>query len=417
LIRPKPMFGDPGLSWRWVLVSMALVIGCTTTPTQTPVENVTLIQAKTQIPEDQLLDVMVPVFDPGLPEEDEEIPPGVFPELRKSEARFFAVQLADTLQGTGHWGAVRVSPDRPAIADLTVSGKIIRSTGKTLVLEVRAVDAAGRMWIDKRYKQTANPVAYAETPVTASDPFQNIYHRISNDLLLARQERSRSDIDRIRQVTQIKYAADLLPTVYFDYISLDRKGRLEIERLPAEDDPMMRRIAKVREREAMLVDVLNQHYAYFFEQMDEPYDSWRQFAYQEEIALDAMRKKARTQKILGAIAVLGAVLAQPSSGAEAAIRDVAVMGGMAAIQAGFATSKEAKIHIEALQELGASFESEVEPLVIEVEGHTLRLTGSVEEQYDSWRQLLREIYATETGIPLDPNDTSESSVLSVPKES
>ena len=170
---------------------------------------------------------------------------------------------------------------------------------------------------------------------------------------------------------------------------------------------MIERIAKVREREAMFVDVLNQHYAYFFEEMEQPYDDWRKFAYQEETALDQMRRKARTQKILGAIAVLGAVLVQPSSGAEAAIRDVAVLGGMAAVQAGFATSKEAKIHIEALQELGASFDSEVEPLVIDVEGHTLRLTGSVEEQYKTWRELLREIYSTETGLPVDPNAARE----------
>jgi len=397
--------------------ALILAVGCSTTPTQSRVDDVTLIQAKTQIPEDQLLDVVVPVFDPGLPEEGQEIPPGLFPELRKSEARYFAVQLADTLQGTGHWGAVRVAPDRPTIADLTIEGTIIRSTGKTLVVEVEAVDSTGRVWLDRRYKETADPMAYAETRVDDADPFQNLYNRISNDLLLARKERSGADIADIRQVTRIEYAADLLPSVYSDYLHQDRKGRVEIERLPAADDPMMERIAKAREREAMFVDVLNQHYAYFFEQMDEPYDSWRQWAYQEEIALDAMRRKARTQKILGAIAVLGAVLAQPSSGAEAAIRDVAVLGGMAAIQAGFATSKEAKIHIEALQELGASFESEVEPLVIEVEGHTVRLTGSVDEQYDTWRQLLREIYSTETGLPVDPNVTDEPSDLPSPRES
>jgi hypothetical protein len=376
-----------------------------------------LIQATTQIPEEQLLDVVVPVFDPGLPEEGEELPPGVFPELRKSESMYFAVRLAETLQGTGHWGAVRVAPDRPTTSDLTVAGTIIRSTGTTLVLSVTAVDSTGRVWLDRKYKEPADPVAYSETPVDDADPFQDIYHRISNDLLLARQERSGAVIEEIRQVTRIRYAAELLPSVYSDYLELDRKGRLETARLPAEDDPMMDRIAKVSEREAMLVDVLNQHYAFFFEQMDQPYDDWRQFAYQEEIALEAMRKKARTQKILGAIAVLGAVLAQPSSGAEAAVRDVAVLGGMAAIQAGFATSKEAKIHIEALQELGASFESEVEPLVIEVEGNTVRLTGSVEEQYDTWRQLLRDIYTAETGLPVDPNQPAESTDQPVPRES
>jgi hypothetical protein len=158
----------------------------------------------------------------------------------------------------------------------------------------------------------------------------------------------------------------------------------------------------------MFVDVLNQHYAYFSHEMEDPYDSWRKFSYEELLALEEVRRKARTQKILGAIAVLGAILVSPSSSAEAAIRDIALLGGMAAVQAGFSTSKEAKIHKAALEELAASFDAEVEPMVVEVEGHTVRLTGSVEEQYVAWRRLLREIYGAETGLLTDPNETGET---------
>ena len=42
----------------------------------------------------------------------------------------------------------------------------------------------------------------------------------------------------------------------------------------------------------------------------------------------------------------------------------------------------------------------MEPLLVEVEGKVLQLTGSVESQYASWRELLREIFATETGLPV-----------------
>ncbi len=411
---------DSGLVGRIVLlvpVAALSIMGCASAPQGTDSGDVVLIQASTQVPEDQLVDVVVQVFDPGLPEEGQQIPPDVFPELRKSEAMYFAVNLADTLQGTGHWGAVRVAPATPAIADLTVFGTIMQSTGKRLMLGVVARDSTGRVWLDRKYKEVADPMAYAETPVDNSDPFQNIYNHISNDLLLALRERSLSDIAAIRQVTELEFAADLLPTVYSGYLEEGRKGRVEVARLPAESDPMMERISRVREREAMFVDVLNQHYAYFYNEMEQPYDDWRRFAYQEETAFDEMRRKARTQKILGAIAVLGAVLVQPSSGAEAAIRDIAVLGGMAAVQAGFATSKEAKIHIEALQELGTSFESEVEPLVIDVEGHTLRLTGSVQEQYETWRKLLREMYAAETGLPVDPNEAGDLKAADLETES
>ena len=80
-----------------------------------------------------------------------------------------------------------------------------------------------------------------------------------------------------------------------------------------------------------------------------------------------------------------------------------MIGGIAAIHAGIATSKEAKIHAEALKELAASVETEVAPMVIEVEGQTLRLSGSAETQFETWRRLLHEIWISETGLPQDPN--------------
>ena len=37
-------------------------------------------------------------------------------------------------------------------------------------------------------------------------------------------------------------------------------------------------------------------------------------------------------------------------------------------------------------------------MVVSVEGQERRLTGTAEVQYESWRQLLREIYEAETGF-------------------
>ena len=39
-------------------------------------------------------------------------------------------------------------------------------------------------------------------------------------------------------------------------------------------------------------------------------------------------------------------------------------------------------------------------LVVDIEGQTAELTGSAEEQFIKWRELLREIYSTETGLPI-----------------
>jgi hypothetical protein len=79
------------------------------------------------------------------------------------------------------------------------------------------------------------------------------------------------------------------------------------------------------------------------------------------------------------------------------------MGGMVAMMDGFDKSAQTKMHREALKELAGSFDSEVQELLFDVEGEVLRLKGSVETQYASWRQILRQVFAAETGIAADPN--------------
>jgi hypothetical protein len=53
--------------------------------------------------------------------------------------------------------------------------------------------------------------------------------------------------------------------------------------------------------------------------------------------------------------------------------------------------------MEALEELGQSLEDELAPQVINLEDRTITLTGSVEEQYGQWREVLADLYATEIG--------------------
>ena len=386
------------------LLIVGMTFGCSTAPPR-PVEPVDLVQATTEVAEEQLLDVSISVFDPGLPEEGEELPDGVQPEVRKAEARYMAYRLEETMQETGHWGAVRVVPHDAARGDVVVLAKILESSGRDLNLYVRATDATGKVWFENRYKGRADPAAYQPETIGRTQPFQNVYNRIANDLVRALAKLDPDELIEVRRVAQIDYAADLAPMVFDDYLEIDRKGRKTVARLPAEDDPMMARVNEIREREYFFVDVLNQHYASFSQQMVAPYDNWRMFSYEEQVALTALRRKATTQQVLGGLAVLGSILMGGGSTAERVVRDAAMIGGVAAITAGVGTRKEAKIHVQALEELSASFDTEVEPMVMEVDGRVLRLTGSVETQYETWRQLLGSIWADETGLPTDPNRT------------
>ena len=212
-----------------------------------------------------------------------------------------------------------------------------------------------------------------------------------------------------------KFAANLAPEPFEDYLTTNKKGRTRVKRLPAHGDPMMARVDNIRASENLFIDTLDQNFAAFFAKMEAPYASWRKYTYEEEKAYKALKRKALTQKILGGLAILGAALADPGSPVASVARDAAMIGGMAAIHSGIATSKEAKIHAEAIRELAASVETELEPIVIDVRGQTLRLSGSAETQYQEWQKLMREIWATETGLPVDPNQPGGPTIRSGPE--
>lgn len=380
----------------------------------------TAIQVREEIAEELLIDVGVQLFDPGLslhdPSDWEK--KRIFPEVRKSEARYLPVHLMETLQATGQWGAVRVVPSTVESFDLTVGGQIVESSGKELVLDIRAVDVTGNTWLERRYKDKVEPEIYqSEGDQPLAEPFQELYNRIANDLLEARRKLSDEELLRLRRVAQLKFAANLAPYVFADYLGSDRKGRTTVERLPADGDPMIERVQRIRDRDDLFVDTLTEHYSHFAAEMTEAYDSWRMFSYEEQMALEKLRRKARTRKILGVASIIGGILiGSEMDQGGGAISDIGIFGGVIAIQSGIAKSQEAQFHAEALNELAASFDSEIEPLLIDVEGQTLKLQGSLETQYTTWRQLLRDLFVSETGVPVDPNSGAVTAALPAPAD-
>jgi len=81
-----------------------------------------------------------------------------------------------------------------------------------------------------------------------------------------------------------------------------------------------------------------------------------------------------------------------------AIQNGLILGGGAIFIDGINISKQAEIHRMAIQELSESFGNEMKPVVMEFQGRRYELTGSAEEQYRHWRELLRKIYLEETGF-------------------
>jgi hypothetical protein len=78
---------------------------------------------------------------------------------------------------------------------------------------------------------------------------------------------------------------------------------------------------------------------------------------------------------------------------------VLIIGGYELFRSSGQLASDARVHEAALKELGVSFKSDVAPVLDEVEGRTLKLSGSVDAQYAEWRKTLRELFTAETGLP------------------
>jgi hypothetical protein len=390
--------------------------GCVTSETK-PVPKIEPKQATVHIPEAELLDVGIRVFDPGIPKniegDDEALAKKrIYPDLRKAEARYMPTLLRETLESTAQWGAVRVIPATAEFVDVIVTGQVIDSNGGFMAVDISAMDAAGRVWIkDKRYSSLVDLGAYKTTAsMKARDPFQNVYSEIANDLVVARDKLTSLDRENIRKVASLRFAEDLAPDAMAGMTAKDKNGVTQVARLPADGDPTLARIDKIRERDTAVVDTVNDYYASFHDSMEDSYGSWRQTSFSELEKEMRARSSARTRTVLGAAALIASIFAPNSCGSydyncrriENAARNAGTMGGIAAVLSGVKKYADARTHADALKELTLSFQSEVAPQVVEVEGHTLRLTGTAEDQYREWRKLLKQLYLEETGAAAAP---------------
>jgi hypothetical protein len=392
-------------------LSLLLLSGCMVTETK-PLPKINPVQASQQIPDDELLDVGVHEFDVNLTAEqlkdtDKLAKDRIYPDIRKAEARYIPSLLRSTLESSGQWGAVRVVPANVQFVDVTVDGRILESTGAKLAVEVTVKDSTGRTWIDKKkYDSPADTGSYkTDASMRARDPFQNVYSQIANDMVAARDKLLAENRRDIRRITELRFAQDLAPKALEGYVAKDQKGVMTVARLPAKDDPYTARIDKIRERDVAVVDTVNGYYANFSDTMKDSYGSWRRSSFDEIEKESRDKNKARTRTILGAAAVLASIFVpgQCASGdyncrrIESAARTAGAIGGTAAVLSGLKKYSDAKVHAQALKELSETFQSEVQPQVVDVEGRTLRLSGTAEEQYKEWRELLHQLYLEESG--------------------
>ena len=356
--------------------------------------------AKTQTPIDLYMDIGIMPLEPGIPEGEEALENSlIIPDVRRAEARYIAYQLKDTLELTGNWGAVRVIPQFTEAVDILITGKILDSNGEELKLQVTVADSTGQVWLSRTFTDTASKYSY-EAP--KEDPFQDIYNDVANAILIYRQKLGEPELAKIKQVSNLRYAIRLSPEAFGGYLT-ESQGSVEIEQLPASNDQMLVRVNRIKEREYLFVDTLDDYYGNFFRDMKASYHEWRYATYDEAVAAKRLKKESMKRLIGGAAVVAAGVAASASKQSNTYASQAAglgvVGGGIGLIKSGLSRRQRAEVHENALKEISESLGAEITPYVLDIEGRTIELTGTADVQYEEWREILKQIYIEETGLP------------------
>lgn len=290
--------------------------------------------------------------------------------VREAEARYLPTVLKRTLVDSGYWGAVRVVPEQDPTAEVTVQGKLLHSDGVKLSVHIVCRDSVGRIWIDKTYTDYTIDHAYAFPLESGIEPFQDLFNSIANDMSEVFWQLSRQDRRTILNTATLRYAVALAPEVFSTYLNTNEQGLVQLAGLPASNDAMFNRVHRIREAEYTFIDTLDEQYTALRRDMQIPYGYWRRYGfellrYNQEIENDPENRR----------------------------RSADNFDSMKAV---YELYQESKLNEDELRELADSLDNEVGETVAELEGRVVRLTGSIENQYDEWRSLLRQIYSAET---------------------
>lgn len=367
-------------------------------------EETELVVASAPKAESQLLDVGIIEFDAGVPEDNDPEESRIFDEIRNAESRYLAYHLKTTMQGTGHWGAVRVLPSSEAFTDIIVTARIDKSDGEYVSIEATVSDTSGAHWFSKEYATQTGISSYSERRDKRQDPYQKVFNDIANDVQAYADALPPERVTRLQQISELKFFSDMSPLTYAEHLSTDEEGMVSVQRLPADNDPAVARLRQIRERDRLVVDMLNEHYANFYYGIAIPYHSYRKASREESVNYRQVKRAAALQTLMGVVVLAGSLAVDTNDSSysrrqmKRGLQTVGISEGINSIMNGLSRNSEASIHVEAIEELAESFGSEAAPMVVNIEGEARRLTGTAAAQYETWRKLLRDIYEAETGF-------------------
>ncbi len=308
------------------------------------------------------LNVSIAMFDPGIPaDRSTHRALEVFPRVRKIEALYLPFVLRNVLTSQREWGAIRVVPDSDVAAELLIHGAIVRSDGNILVLHIRAVDALGHVWVDRDFSGGTNDNV--------------LYEEVAASLIAARGDLDSKALGDIVEISLLRYAQNLAPAAFDDYLQENPDDTFTIRRLPASNDPMVERIERIRGVEYVFTDAVDAKFRELSADVETVYDLWRE--YRRKFSQFKREESLR-------------VRTSPSD---------ADRGSYESIIDRYDHYKWDRQAAEEQEKWAVGFENEMGPTITAIEERVAELEGWVEERYSEWQRILAELFEVETALP------------------
>ena len=306
------------------------------------------------------LNVSISTFDPGVPEDNslhQDLE--VFPRIRQIESLFLPFVLRQALVESGRWGAVRVAPSSDTAAELQVTGSIAHSDGESLVITLQATDARGHQWVAATY--------------TTKEHYDHLFDGFIEDLETVLGGLDDRTLREIVGISLMRYSAALVPDAYGEYFESHPDGTYELLRLPAESDPMMARIQRVRSVEYVMTDAVDEKFRELHDEVDAVYDIWREY---RRWYTNFRAEEAKRNALAG------------STGDS---------GSYESIRRAYDNYRLDRLAAQEQDKWIVGFNNEMGPIIDDMEQRVAEMNGWVEDGYDEWTRILSELFEIEGG--------------------
>lgn len=385
------------LGMRQLLSALCLVllIAACSTPAPPPREvrvaapsvgEIELLKRSGDVDTQLLLDVGIVIFE-SQPDRitllnAPDVGEGVFDELRQNEMQYLPFVLRNTLVESNHWGAVRVLPETDPSVDLVVHGAVLISDGLNLEVAITAYDSAGRQWLNKIYADESHTTDFPEStryttasrfnPADFTEPFQDLYDKINNDLVAVRDSLSDTQLVDLSNVSDMVYASDLSPETFEHTLTRNEEQLLTVTTLLAEEDPMMRRMAEMRLRHYAFIDSVDGYYEALFDDMQSLYLTWRHYSRDQSLESLVAEYEIYQGSLYGDV------------------------GNFQTLSQRYDRYRWAKIYEFEFAGLASGFNNEIAPAILELNQNVHGLDGNMADQYAQWKRILRALFALES---------------------